>query len=140
LARVLSRCSNRPQPRTHKKALGSRIGLLYASVAFITDSLDALRRLAGQGCPSVLVSALGNKFMCLAIPAKITELRDNQMATVEVGGVQQDVCIALLDDVKIGDYVIMHVGYALNKLDPEEAAKTLDLFKELDQIKANATE
>jgi hydrogenase expression/formation protein HypC len=78
--------------------------------------------------------------MCLAIPAKITELRDNQMATVEVGGVQQDVCIALLDDVKIGDYVIMHVGYALNKLDPEEAAKTLELFKELDQIKANATE
>ena len=78
--------------------------------------------------------------MCLAIPAKITELRDNQMAAVEVGGVQQEVCIALLDDVKIGDYVIMHVGYALNKLDPEEAAKTLELFKELDQIKANATE
>jgi hydrogenase expression/formation protein HypC len=78
--------------------------------------------------------------MCLAIPAKITELRDNEMAAVEVGGVQQDVCIALLDDVKIGDYVIMHVGYALNKLDPEEAAKTLELFEELDQIKANATE
>ena len=78
--------------------------------------------------------------MCLAIPAKITELRDNDMAAVEVGGVQQDVCIALLDDVKVGDYVIMHVGYALNKLDPEEAAKTLDLFKELDQIKANASE
>ncbi len=114
--------------------------LLYASVAFIIDSFDALRRLAGQGWPNVFISALGNKFMCLAIPAKITELRDNQMAAVEVGGVQQDVCIALLDDVKIGDYVIMHVGYALNKLDPEEAAKTLALFEELDQIKANASE
>ncbi len=76
--------------------------------------------------------------MCLAIPAKITALHDNQMATVEVGGAQQDVCVALLEDVYPGDYVIMHVGYALNKLDPEEAAKTLELFKEFDQIKANA--
>ncbi|MBT3193459.1 MAG: HypC/HybG/HupF family hydrogenase formation chaperone [Verrucomicrobia bacterium] len=78
--------------------------------------------------------------MCLAIPAKITELRDSQMATVDVGGVQQEVCIALLEDVAVGDYVIMHVGYALNKLDPEEAAKTLEAFKEFDKVKAAALE
>ena len=74
--------------------------------------------------------------MCLAIPAKIVELRDNQMATVDVGGVQQEVCVALLEDVVVGDYVIMHVGYALNKLDPEEAARTLEAFEEFDKIKA----
>jgi hydrogenase expression/formation protein HypC len=76
--------------------------------------------------------------VCLAIPAKITELRDHEMATVDVGGVQQEVCVALLEDLKIGDYVIMHVGYALNKLDPDEAAKTLEAFEEFDRIKASA--
>jgi len=76
--------------------------------------------------------------MCLAIPARITELRDDGMATVDVGGVQQEVCIELLEDVNLGDYVIMHVGYALHKLDPEEAARTLELFEELDQHRAAA--
>ena len=55
--------------------------------------------------------------MCLAIPAQVVELRagDN----------------ALVDNVAVGDYVIVHVGYALNKLDPDEAAKTLKLFAEM---------
>ena len=60
------------------------------------------------------------------------------MATVDVSGVQQDISIELLEDVAVGDYVIMHVGYALNKLDPEEAAKTLEAFEEFDQVKAAA--
>ena len=76
--------------------------------------------------------------MCLAIPAKIIDLHENQMATVDVGGVQQQVCVALLADVSIGEYIIMHVGYALNKLDPEEAARTLELFEELDKHRAAA--
>jgi hydrogenase expression/formation protein HypC len=76
--------------------------------------------------------------MCLAIPAKITELRENGMATVDVSGARQEVSVELLEDVHVGDYVIMHVGYALNKLDPEEAARTLELFEELDQHRANA--
>ncbi len=75
--------------------------------------------------------------MCLAIPAKIIAISDNRMATVEVGGAQQVASVELIDDVEIGDYIIMHVGYALKKLDPEEAAKTLELFDELDQIRSN---
>jgi len=76
--------------------------------------------------------------MCLAIPARITEIRDDRMATVEVDGVQQEVSIELLEDVTVGDYVIMHVGYALNKLDPEEAARTLEAFEEFNRVKAAA--
>ena len=76
--------------------------------------------------------------MCLAIPAKITEIRDDRMATVDVNGVQQVVSVELLEDVVVGDYVIMHVGYALNKLDPEEAARTLEVFEEFGRVKAAA--
>jgi hydrogenase expression/formation protein HypC len=76
--------------------------------------------------------------MCLAVPARITKLHDNQMATVDIDGVQQEISVALLEDVAVGEYVIIHVGYALNKLDPDEAAKTLELFEELAQHRAAA--
>lgn len=69
--------------------------------------------------------------MCLAIPARVVELRDPDLAVVDLSGVQKEISLALVDDVAVGDYVIVHVGYALNKLDPEEAAKTLALFAEL---------
>lgn len=69
--------------------------------------------------------------MCLAIPAQVVELRDNDNALVDLAGVKKEISLALVDKVAIGDYVIVHVGYALNKLDPEEAAKTLKLFAEM---------
>lgn len=69
--------------------------------------------------------------MCLAIPAQIVELRDNDSAVVDLAGVRKEISLALVDDVKVGDYVIVHVGFALNKLDPDEAEKTLALFSEL---------
>lgn len=69
--------------------------------------------------------------MCLAIPAQVIELREGDYALVELSGVKKEISLALVDDVAVGDYVIVHVGYALNKLDPEEAAKTLQLFVEL---------
>lgn len=69
--------------------------------------------------------------MCLAIPARITKLLEDDMALADVGGVGRPVSLALLDDAAVGDYVIVHVGYALSKLDPEEAAKTLKLFDEM---------
>lgn len=69
--------------------------------------------------------------MCLAIPARVVELRDNDTALVDLSGVQKEISLALVEEVSIGDYVIVHVGYALNKLDPEEAEKTLALFAEL---------
>jgi hydrogenase expression/formation protein HypC len=69
--------------------------------------------------------------MCLAIPAQVVELRDNDNALVDLAGVKKEISLALVDKVAVGDYVIVHVGYALNKLDPEEAAKTLKLFAEM---------
>ena len=66
--------------------------------------------------------------MCLAIPALITAKLDNNLAHVDMGGVGKEISLALLDDCAVGDWVIVHVGYALHKLDPSEAEKTLALF------------
>ena len=68
--------------------------------------------------------------MCLAIPARVVELLENDLAIVDLGGVRKEASLALVEDVKIGDYVILHVGYALTRLDPEEAEKTLALMAE----------
>jgi len=70
--------------------------------------------------------------MCLAIPARVAEIQENDLAMVELGGVLKQISLAMVDDVAVGDYVIVHVGYAINRLDPEEAAKTLALFAEID--------
>ncbi|PKO90182.1 MAG: HypC/HybG/HupF family hydrogenase formation chaperone [Betaproteobacteria bacterium HGW-Betaproteobacteria-12] len=78
--------------------------------------------------------------MCLAIPAQVVELRDGDMAVVDLAGVRKEISLALVDGVAPGDYVIVHVGYALNKLDPEEAARTLALFAELEQHQAGETQ
>lgn len=66
--------------------------------------------------------------MCLAIPACVVELREGDRAVVEVGGVRKEISLALVDDIAVGDYVILHVGYALHVIDPEEARRTLELF------------
>ncbi|MDU8925776.1 HypC/HybG/HupF family hydrogenase formation chaperone [Alisedimentitalea sp. MJ-SS2] len=66
--------------------------------------------------------------MCLAVPARIVKMYEGGMADVELEGVIKDVSVELVDDVTVGDYVIVHVGYALAKLDPEEAERTLALF------------
>ena len=72
--------------------------------------------------------------MCLAIPAQVTELIDMEHAVVDMGGVRKLISTALVDDLQIGDYVIVHVGYALNRLDPEEAAETLRLIAEFSEV------
>lgn len=69
--------------------------------------------------------------MCLAIPAQITQVLDNSRAMVNVGGVKKEISTSLLDKVSIGDYVIIHVGYALTRLDENEAQKTLGLFEQM---------
>jgi len=69
--------------------------------------------------------------MCLAIPVKVVELREGDQAMVDVGGVRKEISLALVDGIAVGDYVILHVGYAIQKLDPDEAEKTLALFAEL---------
>ncbi len=72
--------------------------------------------------------------MCLAIPAQVIELVDIEHAVVDMGGVRKTISTALVDDLQIGDYVIVHVGYALNRLDPEEAAETLRLIAEFSEV------
>ena len=68
--------------------------------------------------------------MCLAIPARIVELLDGDQCKVDLGGVRKEVSLALVDHAGLGDYVIVHVGYALAVLDAEEAERTLALFAE----------
>jgi hydrogenase expression/formation protein HypC len=72
--------------------------------------------------------------MCLAIPALIEELTTPGNAIVNLGGVRKEISLALINDAAVGDYVIVHVGYALQKLDPEEAQRTLEMFAEMGQI------
>jgi hydrogenase expression/formation protein HypC len=72
--------------------------------------------------------------MCLAIPARVVELLDDDLAVADMGGVQKQISLALVDGVGVGDYVILHVGYAIAKLDREEAARTLALFGEMGAI------
>ncbi len=68
--------------------------------------------------------------MCLAIPVQVTELLDGDMARVTLDGVGKTISLALVENVRPGDYVILHVGYALSRVDPAEAAKTLALLAE----------
>lgn len=67
--------------------------------------------------------------MCLALPARVVEIdAETDTATVALDEVKKEVSLALVEDVEIGDYVLIHVGYALNKVSPEEAEHTLALF------------
>jgi hydrogenase expression/formation protein HypC len=68
--------------------------------------------------------------MCLAIPARVIELLPGEMARVEVGGVRRDCSLALVDGIAVGDFVVLHVGYAIQRLDQSEAERTLALFAE----------
>lgn len=72
--------------------------------------------------------------MCLAIPAQITEHLGGDMARVDLGGVTKEISVALTPDAREGDYVVVHVGYALSKIDPDEAERTLALFAELEEV------
>jgi hydrogenase expression/formation protein HypC len=71
--------------------------------------------------------------MCLAIPGKIVEIVDeeNQIAKVEIGGVRRNVSTGLIDDARVGDYVLVHVGFAMSKVDEKEAEATLKMLQEL---------
>lgn len=77
--------------------------------------------------------------MCLAIPARIEDLTTPGNAIVNLGGVRKEISLALVDDAQVGEYVIVHVGYALQKLDQEEAELTLKMFAEMgvmDELRA----
>jgi hydrogenase expression/formation protein HypC len=76
--------------------------------------------------------------MCLAIPARVVEIAADDQAIVDLGGVRKEISLALVEDVRLGDYVIVHVGYALTRLDPVEAEKTLALMAEAGLTEAAA--
>ena len=71
--------------------------------------------------------------MCLAIPALVKSI-DGQQAVLEIGGVTRQASIQLTPEVKVGDYVLLHTGYAINVIDPAEAEETLKLLRELSEI------
>lgn len=68
--------------------------------------------------------------MCVAMPGEIIELK-NDTAIVNFGKIQKEVMVTLIPDLKKGDYVLVHAGFAINKIEKEEALKTLEIFKEL---------
>lgn len=76
--------------------------------------------------------------MCLAVPGKVISIDDSnaelKMAKVDFGGVKKEVCVQWLDDLKIDDYVLVHVGFALNKIDEKDAIETIKLFKEMNNL------
>ena len=71
--------------------------------------------------------------MCLAIPALVKSI-DGYLAKVDVAGVSRQVSIQLTPDVKVGDYVLLHTGYAINVIDEAEAEETLKLLRELSEV------
>lgn len=72
--------------------------------------------------------------MCLAVPGKVLDIRDDRgtrMATVDFGGVRKEICLAYLPEVEVGDYTIVHVGFAISRVDEASALETLQMFRDL---------
>lgn len=81
--------------------------------------------------------------MCLAVPGRIIEIRDERqtpMATVDFDGIRKDVCLAYVPDIGVGEYAIVHVGFAISKVDEKSALETLALFKDLGILEENLGE
>ncbi len=75
--------------------------------------------------------------MCLGIPGKVLEVREENgllMGRVDFGGVRKDACLSYIPEIQAGDYVIVHVGFAISRLDEEEALSTLELLREIGAI------
>jgi hydrogenase expression/formation protein HypC len=76
--------------------------------------------------------------MCLGIPGRIVEVHDDHglaMGVVDFGGVRREVCLAYVaDEIELGDYAIVHVGFAISKVDEDEAKRTFEVLKEMSQL------
>ena len=75
--------------------------------------------------------------MCLGIPGKVIEIRDGgplRMALVDFGGARKEACLAYVPEVQVGEYVIVHVGFAISRLDEDEALRTLEMLRTLDEL------
>ncbi len=75
--------------------------------------------------------------MCLGVPGRIEEIRDEQgtpMATVDFGGIRKEVCLAYLPEAELGDYTLVHVGFAITRIDEESALETLELIRSMGSL------
>ena len=75
--------------------------------------------------------------MCLAIPGKIVDFHEShgvRMSKVDFGGITREACLEYIPDAKLGDYVLVHVGFAISRVDEEEAARTYRYLQEMDQL------
>ena len=75
--------------------------------------------------------------MCLGVPGRIEEIRDDQgtpMASVDFGGIRKDVCLAYLPEAEVGDYTLVHVGFAITRIDEESALETLELIRSIGNL------
>lgn len=77
--------------------------------------------------------------MCLAIPAMITELRDDGLATVDILGVTRDIAVDLTPQAQVGDYVLVHAGFSIEVVDEEYAKETIDLIREFPDLVGEET-
>ncbi|MDY3115707.1 MAG: HypC/HybG/HupF family hydrogenase formation chaperone [Sutterella sp.] len=73
--------------------------------------------------------------MCLAIPGQITQVSTNDMAICNIGGIEKEVNVALIEAPSAGDWVIVHVGFALNRIDEDEAQRTIEALKATGEYK-----
>lgn len=76
--------------------------------------------------------------MCLAVPAEVVELRNGDMALVRVGGIKQEISLMLVEGIEVGDYVLVHAGFAIEKVDREEAERTRELLQELARLEGES--
>ncbi len=75
--------------------------------------------------------------MCLGVPGKVVEIYqrdDTRMGKVDFGGIQKEVCLAYVPEIQVGEYAIVHVGFAITRLDEASALETLAMFQELDML------
>ncbi len=86
------------------------------------------------GRRSLPISPKGVSDMCLAIPARVKSI-DGQMARVEVAGVGRQVSLSLTPEARVGDYVLLHTGYAISVIDAEEARETLELLRQMSEVR-----
>ena len=82
----------------------------------------------------VLISLDELMTLCLAVPAKIVEIKEDSKAVVDFGGVEREVSLQLVEDkVKVGAYVLVHVGFAIEVIDEKEAQETLEIWQEIEK-------
>ncbi len=72
--------------------------------------------------------------MCLAVPGKVIALHDGGAATVDMMGTRRDISLRLVPDAQLGDYVLVHAGFGIQVVDEQEAQRTIDLLREMDEL------